>query len=60
MEVFTTTANRMAYLTNSNRYAGQLVTDLETEQAYMLNAAGDAWIAIALDDCTCGVYVGNL
>ena len=47
MEVFATTAARMAYLTNSSRYAGQIVSDLETEKAYMLNAAADAWITIS-------------
>ena len=58
-EVFATTAARMAFLTDPARYAGQLVADLETEQAYMLNAAGDAWIPLN-EACTCGMYVGNL
>jgi hypothetical protein len=47
MQVFTTTADRMAWLTNSGRYAGEMVTDLETDQGYMLNAATNAWIPLA-------------
>jgi len=58
-QVFTTTADRMAYLTDATRYAGELATDLETEQAYMLNATADAWISLN-EPCTCGIYTGNL
>lgn len=41
--VFETTALRLAYLNDYRRYAGQIVADLETENIYVLNAAGTAW-----------------
>jgi hypothetical protein len=47
MVVFTTTIDRMAYLTNPARSAGEMVSDLETGQGYILNAATNAWIPIA-------------
>lgn len=47
MVVFTTTIDRMAYLSNAARYAGQVVSDLETGQGYILNAAMNAWIPMA-------------
>lgn len=45
-QVFATTADRLTYLTSPRRYAGQIVTDLETEGLYFLNAARNAWITI--------------
>jgi hypothetical protein len=45
--VFDTTAERMAYLGNNFRYAGQIVADLQTQKAYMLNTARNAWIEIS-------------
>jgi hypothetical protein len=45
--VFTSTAARLAYLTSPRRYAGMIVSDTEDGNGYMLNSAGDAWIAIA-------------
>ena len=47
MVVFTTTTDRMDYLINSAGFAGEIVTDLETGQGYILNAATDAWIPMA-------------
>lgn len=47
MVVFTTTIDRMAYLSNPARSAGEMVTDLQTEQSYILNAATNAWIPVA-------------
>lgn len=44
--VFDTTAARTAYLTSPRRYAGQLVTDKETEKTYQLNTARTAWILV--------------
>lgn len=45
-QVFTTTSARLTYLTNPLRYAGQIVTDLETNKSYQLNTAKDTWIEI--------------
>jgi hypothetical protein len=42
--VFTTTAARNTYLTNPLRYGGQIVSDLETGKAYILNTAKTAWV----------------
>lgn len=41
--VFSTTAERLAYLTNPRRYSGQVVSDLQTETLYFLNSARDQW-----------------
>lgn len=41
--VFSTTAERLSYLTNPRRYPGQVVSDLQTESVYVLNSAGTAW-----------------
>ena len=45
-QVFTTTSDRLTYLTNPLRYAGQIVTDLETNKSYQLNAAKNTWIEL--------------
>lgn len=45
-QVFDNTADRLSYLSSPRRYAGQIVTDLETEGLYFLNAAKTAWITI--------------
>lgn len=45
--VFTTTADRIAYLTNPKRYAGQIVSDLQDGVTYKLNASLDQWISIS-------------
>lgn len=42
--VFATTADRIAYLSNPRRYAGQVVADNEEQLPYYLNAARDAWL----------------
>lgn len=42
---FFTTAERMSYLTNPLRYEGQIISDIEEEKVYVLNAARTAWIA---------------
>ena len=44
--VYNTTADRLSGLTDPLSYAGQIVTDLETDKAYQLNAAKDAWIEL--------------
>jgi hypothetical protein len=41
--VFSTTAERLSYLTNPRRYPGQVVSDLQTESVYILNSAGTNW-----------------
>lgn len=66
--VFNTTAERLAYLTNAVRYAGQTVFDRESEKLYVLNDAENAWIEVgsgagvtsfeSLSD-TPGTYVGS-
>lgn len=43
---FAATADRVAYLTNARRYAGQIVGDTEDGNVYMLNAARDAWLPV--------------
>ena len=50
--VFTTTANRIAYLTRPRRYAGQIVTDLEDGKIYRLNSTRDEWIDISVQGST--------
>jgi hypothetical protein len=45
-QVFTTTSDRLTYLTNPLRYAGQIVSDLQTQKIYQLNTAKDTWIEI--------------
>ncbi len=45
--VFLTTVERTTYLNNNNRYSGQIVADLQTSKAYMLNAARDTWVELA-------------
>ena len=45
-QVFTNTSDRLTYLTNPLRYAGQIVTDLETNKAYQLNSSKDTWIEL--------------
>jgi hypothetical protein len=44
--VFSTTVERMAYLTNGRRYAGQPVVDLEEGSFYILNAAKNEYIPV--------------
>lgn len=44
--VFTTTAARLAYLTSPRRYAGQIVSDIELGEAFVLDATKTAWIPI--------------
>lgn len=43
---FATTAERIAYLNNPIRYAGQVVYDREADQHFALNAARDAYVPI--------------
>jgi len=45
-QVFTNTSDRLTYLTNPLRYAGQIVSDLQTQKIYQLNTAKDTWIEI--------------
>lgn len=45
--VFQTTAERIDYLTNPRRYAGQIVADLEDDTVYVLNSAANAWINVS-------------
>jgi hypothetical protein len=44
--VFSDTQDRLDYLTNPLRYAGQIVADTEAGKVYMLNAARTAWTEI--------------
>jgi hypothetical protein len=44
--VFDTTNDRITYLTNPIRYAGQIVSDLETQKCYQLNTNTNSWIEI--------------
>jgi hypothetical protein len=44
--VFATTADRMSYLTNARRYAGQPIADLELGKLFLINATKDAYIPI--------------
>lgn len=55
--VFSTTADRVAYLTSARRYAGMLVTDLEEDTAYLLNSARDAWIPIGAGGAGGGGFI---
>ena len=45
--VFATTTELNAYLQNNTRYAGQIVVCLDTDKAYRLNNARDAWVELA-------------
>ena len=44
--VFDTTSNRLTFLTSPIRYAGQIVSDLETEKCYQLSTDTNSWIEI--------------
>ena len=41
--VFTTTADRMAYLTSPRRYPGQIVSDLELQKLFILSTDRSSW-----------------
>ena len=45
-QTFLTSADRTAYLTSPRRFAGQVVSDLETNQAFFLNSGKNAWILL--------------
>ena len=45
-QIFETTSERLLYLENPSRYAGQIVSDLQEEKVYQLNSASDSWIEI--------------
>lgn len=47
--VFDTTADRLAYLTNLRRYAGQIVADIELDAVFILNSTKDAWLPVGGD-----------
>jgi hypothetical protein len=42
-QIFDLTADRVTYLTNPLRYAGQLVSDLQDGKTYKLNSSLNAW-----------------
>ena len=44
--VFSTTQDRLDYLTDPLRYAGQIVADTEAGKVYMLNSGRSAWIEV--------------
>jgi len=44
--VFATTAARVSYLTNARRYAGQIVTDLQDGNTYVLSSDTSSWINV--------------
>lgn len=50
--VFSTTAARMAYLSNARRYPGQPVVDLEEEMFYIINATADAYVPVGVGTAT--------
>lgn len=43
---FSTTSDRMAYLTSPRRYAGMIVTDNERQEVFILSADTNSWISI--------------
>lgn len=45
-EVFNTLADLEAYLTSELRYAGMIVSCVETEKSYKLNATEDEWVEL--------------
>lgn len=54
--VFATTADRIAYLQEQNRYAGQIVSDLQQDAIYILNSTRDTWINIGTNNNSYGTY----
>ena len=44
--VFNNTSTRLAYLTGITKYPGQIVSDLQDGNVYVLNSAGNAWVAV--------------
>lgn len=48
-QTFNTTVDRNTYLTNPLRYAGQVVSDLETNKLYQLNSTLDEWLEVGKD-----------
>lgn len=44
--VFSSTSARNSYLTSPRRYAGQMVSDTQLGQCFVLNAARDTWLPI--------------
>ena len=48
-DVFETTADRLAYLSNPLRYAGQIVSDLEDERIYKLDSTLTKWVESGKD-----------
>jgi len=49
-QVFNTLVDMDAYLSSGNRYAGQIVSCLETNAVYILNETKDAWVKSGGDD----------
>ncbi len=49
-QVFNTLVDMDAYLSSGNRYAGQIVSCLETNAVYTLNETKDTWIKSGGDD----------
>lgn len=50
--VFNTTSARLSFLTDPIRYAGQLVSDLETQKCYQLSTDTNSWIEIGGETST--------
>lgn len=48
-QVFETTADRISYLTNPLRYAGQIVSDLENDRTYKLDSTLTIWLEVGKD-----------
>lgn len=48
-QAFNTTSARIAYLTSPIRYAGQIVSDSETQKCYQLSTDTNSWIEIGGD-----------
>jgi len=45
-QVFNTSSDRIAYLSNPLRYAAQIVSDLQTQKCYQLSTDTNSWIEI--------------
>jgi hypothetical protein len=58
--VFSTTANRINYLTNARRYPGQIVSDLQDGKSYKLNSSGTNWEEFGSINTYQGTDIKNL
>lgn len=54
-QVFSTTSGRTTYLSSPRRYAGQIVSDLQSQQGYMLSADKTTWLPLTSTFSTSGI-----